>query len=41
MSDFYAGYNSYAGKHQRCWVHFLRNLHKQGEEHAKDEAVVA
>ena len=40
VSDFYAGYNIYAGKHQRCWVHFLRDLHKLQEEHAKDEAVV-
>jgi transposase len=31
VSDFYAGYNIYAGKHQRCWVR---------EEHAKQEAVV-
>ncbi len=27
-SDFYAGYNIYPGKHQRCWVHLLRDLHK-------------
>ena len=27
VSDFYGGYNLYAGKHQRCWVHFLRDLH--------------
>jgi transposase len=41
VSDFYVGYNIYAGKHQRCWVHFLRDLHKLREEHEKDEAVVA
>jgi transposase len=40
VSDFYAGYNIYAGKHQRCWVHFLRDLHKVAEEQAEDEAVV-
>ena len=27
VSDFYCGYNIYAGKHQRCWVHLLRDLH--------------
>lgn len=26
-SDFYAGYNIHQGLHQRCWVHFLRDLH--------------
>jgi transposase len=26
-SDFYAGYNSHHGLHQRCWVHFLRDVH--------------
>jgi hypothetical protein len=26
VSDFYAGYNSYPGQHQRCWVHLLRDL---------------
>lgn len=41
VSDFYGGYNIYAGKHQRCWVHFLRDLHKLREEQAQDEAVVA
>jgi Transposase IS66 family len=27
-SDFYAGYNSHHGLHQRCWVHFLRDVHE-------------
>lgn len=26
-SDFYAGYNTHQGLHQRCWVHFLRDIH--------------
>lgn len=39
VSDFYAGYNIYAGKHQRCWVHFLRDLHGLREAHATEEAV--
>jgi hypothetical protein len=41
VSDFYGGYNIYAGKHQRCWVHFLRDLHALREAHATDETVVA
>jgi transposase len=41
VSDFYGGYNIYAGKHQRCWVHFLRDLHALREAHASDETVVA
>ena len=28
VSDFYAGYNSHLGLHQRCWVHLLRDLHE-------------
>ena len=28
VSDFYCGYNEYAGKHQRCWAHLLRDLHE-------------
>jgi transposase len=26
-SDFYVGYNIHQGLHQRCWVHFLRDIH--------------
>lgn len=26
-SDFYAGYHVHQGLHQRCWVHFLRDIH--------------
>jgi transposase len=40
VSDFYSGYNVYAGKHQRCWVHLLRDLHTLKEEQADDAAVV-
>ena len=28
VSDFYAGYNTYLGLHQRCWVHLLRAVHE-------------
>ena len=37
-SDFYAGYNIHQGLHQRCWVHFLRDIHdlkKLHPDHAK------
>lgn len=38
-SDFYAGYNIYPGKHQRCWVHLLRDLAKLKETYCDDEVV--
>jgi hypothetical protein len=40
-SDFYSAYNVYLGRHQRCWVHLLRDLHQLKEEHAAQEEVVA
>jgi transposase len=40
VSDFYCGYNIYAGKHQRCWVHLLRDLHALKEAYASDAVVV-
>jgi hypothetical protein len=40
VSDFYCGYNVYAGKHQRCWVHLLRDLHALKEQYADDLVVV-
>jgi transposase len=39
VSDFYCGYNDYAGKHQRCWVHLLRDLHALKEEQPQDGEV--
>ena len=27
-SDFYGAYNLYLGPHQRCWVHYLRDIKK-------------
>jgi transposase len=35
-SDFYAGYNSHQGLHQRCWVHFLRDIHDLKKLHPDD-----
>jgi transposase len=40
VSDFYAGYNDYAGPHQRCWVHLLRDLHKLKDEHGEKTDVL-
>ena len=39
VSDFYCGYNEYAGKHQRCWVHLLRALHDLKDDQAHDSDV--
>lgn len=36
-SDFYAGYSFYLGEHQRCWVHFLRDLKQLQEKHPHDK----
>src|SRR2546421_4890545 len=35
--DFYAGYNSHEGLHQRCWVHYLRDGHELKEKYPHDE----
>jgi transposase len=40
-SDFYAGYNIHQGLHQRCWVHFLRDIHDLKEEFPQDEEVLS
>lgn len=32
VSDFYAGYNTHLGLHQRCWVHLLRDVHTLTEK---------
>jgi hypothetical protein len=40
VSDFYGGYNAYGGKHQRCWVHLLRDLHDLKKAHAADAEVL-
>jgi transposase len=36
-SDFYAGYNSHQGLHQRCWVHYLRDVHDLKKAYPDDE----
>ncbi len=40
VSDFYCGYNDYAGPQQRCWVHLIRDLHELKEKQAKEAGVV-
>ena len=40
VSDFYCGYNEYAGKHQRCWTHLLRDLHDLKQAHQQQADVV-
>lgn len=41
VSDFYCGYSPLLCRHQRCWVHFLRDLHKLVEDHPNDAGVQA
>lgn len=36
-SDFYGGYNVHQGLHQRCWVHFLRDVHKLKDDFPDDQ----
>ncbi len=40
VTDFYGGYNRYEGKHQRCWVHLLRDLHALKEAHPHHPLIV-
>ncbi len=41
VSDFYAGYNDTpGGRHQRCWVHLLRDVRSLGEAHAEEMSLV-
>lgn len=36
VSDFYGAYNLYLGPHQRCWVHYLRDIKELKEDNPKD-----
>lgn len=40
-TDFYGSYNAYLGPHQRCWVHYLRDMKKLKEENPKDKKLKA
>lgn len=37
ISDFYTAYNEYCGYHQRCWVHYLRDIEELKKEYPKDK----
>jgi len=37
VSDFYSAYNEYVGFHQRCWVHYLRDIKALLQEYPKDK----
>jgi transposase len=39
VSDFYAAYTAYAGRHQYCWAHLLRDVDDLVSEH-RDAATV-
>jgi len=36
-TDFYAAYNTYCGFHQRCWIHYLRDIHELKEQYPEDK----
>jgi transposase len=40
VTDFYAAYNLISGRHQRCWVHLLRDLHDLNQAQAANAEVV-
>jgi hypothetical protein len=40
ISDFYAAYTTYDGRHQYCWAHLLRDVEELGREHRGDAGVV-
>lgn len=41
VSDFYNAYNIYLGRHQRYWVHLLRDLSELRKEHPENGEIVA
>jgi transposase len=40
VSDFYAVYTGYEGRHQYCWAHLLRDVDDVVAQHGQDAAVV-
>ena len=40
VSDFYAAYTGYAGRHQYCWAHLLRDVDELVAQQRQDAAVV-
>jgi transposase len=39
VSDFYAAYTHYEGRHQYCWAHLLRDVHDLVTAHPRDGGV--
>jgi hypothetical protein len=39
VSDFYAVYTGYAGRHQYCWAHLLRDVDDLAAQHRDDAAL--
>jgi hypothetical protein len=39
VSDFYVAYTAYAGRHQYCWAHLLRDVHDLAAAHPKEAGV--
>lgn len=39
VTDFYSSYNEYLGPHQRCWVHYLRDIKKLKDDNPKDRSL--
>jgi transposase len=39
VSDFYKAYTTYAGRHQYCWAHLLRDVHDLTQQHPKSPSV--
>ena len=39
VTDFYVAYSYYLGEHQRCWVHYLRDMHHLQQKHPDDQSV--
>lgn len=40
-SDFYAAYDHYPGRKQRCWVHLLRDIHDLTQQYPDDAGLTA
>lgn len=39
VTDFYSSYNEYLGPHQRCWVHYLRDIEKLKQDNPEDKSL--
>jgi transposase len=39
VSDFYVAYTNYAGRHQYCWAHLLRDIHDLATARPRDAGV--